>query len=80
VSGKLAGTKAGDISGTVRYKPEIQFDHYALETSISFNKKISNSMAVGATFFGLLDTNTHASIESDWHSSYLLTVTYTPEN
>lgn len=79
ISGKLDKTIAGDISWIIRYKPEISFAHYSVESSLTFSKRITSSTAVGATIRGLFDTNDQGGLETDLHSSYLLTVTYTPE-
>ena len=66
----------GNISGVLRYKPEIQFNHYMLEGSLSFSKDLDEHLALGASLLTIYDTN--SATDKDLHTSYLVTVTFTP--
>ena len=66
-----------NVSGVVRYKPSIDFAETRLETSLSFNHEISETVSLGITTQGVLDSQSIA--DSDLHSSYLIQFTYTPE-
>ena len=66
-----------NVSGVVRYKPSIDFAETRLETSFSFNHEISETVSLGITTQGVLDSQSIA--DSDLHASYLIQFTYTPE-
>ena len=66
-----------NISGVLRYKPAIDFGETRLETSLSFSHELSETVALGITTQGVLDSQSIA--DSDLQSSYLIQFTYTPE-
>ena len=55
---------------------KIDFAETRLETSLSFNHEISETVSLGITTQGILDSQ--SVVEGDLHSSYLIQFTYTP--
>ena len=66
-----------NISGVVRYKPSLTFGESRIEGSLSLNHEISETVSLGITTQGILDSQ--SVVEGDLHSSYLIQFTYTPE-
>lgn len=61
-----------NVSGVVRYKPSLDFAEERIEASLSINQPITEQLGVGFS--------TQAIVEAeDVHTSYLLQVTFTPE-
>ena len=61
-----------NVSGVVRYKPSLDFAEERIEASASINQPITEQLGIGFS--------TQAIVEAeDVHTSYLLSVTYTPE-
>ena len=65
-----------NVSGVLRYKPSLDFEETKFEGSLSFNHELSETVSLGITTQGVLDSQSIA--ESDFHSSYLIQFTYTP--
>ena len=60
-----------NISGVVRYKPSLDFAEERIEASVSINQPITEQLGIGFT--------TQAIVEAeDVHTSYMLTVQYSP--
>lgn len=75
LTGQLS-TRYGEASATGRYKPSIDFDSTKVEFAGALSKEISDAWAVGVSTLTVFDS---ASItETDVHSSYLISFTYTP--
>ena len=72
VSGKYK-----NISGVVRYKPSLDFADTRVESSLSFNHDLSDTLALGFALQNVLDSQSVA--DSDLHTSYLLSITFSPE-
>ena len=72
VSGKYK-----NISGVVRYKPSLDFADTRVESSVSFNHDLSDTLALGFALQNILDSQSVA--DSDLHTSYLLSITFSPE-
>ena len=66
-----------NVSGVVRFKPSIDFADTLFEGSLAFNHEISETVSLGITTLGIFDSRSIA--ESDLHTSYLISFTYTPE-
>ena len=66
-----------NVSGVLRLKPSIDFADTRIESSLSFNHEISDTVAVGITTQSVFDSQSVA--ESDLHTSYMIQFTYTPE-
>ena len=61
-----------NVSGVVRYKPSLDFAEERIEASASINQPLTDQLGIGFT--------TQATAEAeDVHTSYLFTVTFTPE-
>ena len=60
-----------NVSGVVRYKPSLDFAEERIEASVSINQPITEQLGIGFT--------TQAIVEAeDVHTSYMLTVQYSP--
>ena len=66
-----------NVSGVVRYKPSIDFAETRLETSLSFNRELSETVSLGITLQATLDSQSRS--DRDAHTSYLVNFTYTPK-
>ena len=61
-----------NVSGVLRYKPSLDFDEERIESSLSINHEITDQLGIGFT--------TQAVVEAeDFHTTYLLNFTYSPE-
>ena len=70
-------TRFGEASSTARYKPSLDFKDTRIELLGSLNKEISDAWQFGVSMLTEFDSD--SIVDSDIHSSYLISFTYTPE-
>ena len=67
-----------NVSGVLRYKPSLDFEEEVIEGSLSFNHELTETVSVGISTLSVLDSQSVT--DSDAHTSYLLTVKFTPDH
>lgn len=65
-----------NVSGVVRFKPSIQFTETSIESGLALNHEISDRLAMGLSTQLIFDSDSIT--DQDFHTSYLLQFTYTP--
>ena len=73
----FVSSKWRNVSGVLRYKPSLDFEEEVIEGSLSFNHELTETVSLGITTQGTLDSQ--SVVDSDAHTSYLINLTYTPE-
>lgn len=73
----FVSAKWKNVSGVLRYKPSLDFADEKIEASLSFNQELNDELSLSISTLSTLDSQSVT--DSDWHTSYLVGITFTPE-